>query len=78
MASARKLGTILFMRTIMQLIVCALALGPALGQHPTPAADEKPLPPDELFANACIGCHVAPDPERATDKAWITQLFDTA
>jgi hypothetical protein len=66
------------MRHLIHLLVCTAATLPAAGQHAPAAGGDKVMPPDELFANACIGCHVAPDPDLATDKAWITQLFDTA
>lgn len=32
----------------------------------------------KLFARGCAGCHVPPDPSFAVDRAWITQLTDTA
>lgn len=32
----------------------------------------------KLYARACAGCHLPPDPSFAVDRAWITQLSDTA
>ncbi len=32
----------------------------------------------EIFAKACVSCHLPPDPERATDRAWLNQVKDTA
>jgi len=32
----------------------------------------------KLFAKGCAGCHLPPDPSFAVDRAWITQLTDTA
>lgn len=31
-----------------------------------------------LFAKGCANCHLPPDPSFAVDRAWITQLADTA
>ncbi|MFT5291530.1 MAG: hypothetical protein ACI8QS_003664 [Planctomycetota bacterium] len=31
-----------------------------------------------LFSKSCIGCHLPPDPAQATDRAWLTQVADTA
>lgn len=31
-----------------------------------------------LYAETCAGCHLPPDPRFAVDRAWITQLADTA
>lgn len=32
----------------------------------------------KLFAQACASCHTIPDPERETDKAWLTQVKETS
>lgn len=32
----------------------------------------------KLFAQGCASCHLPPDPSFAVDRAWITQLADTA
>ncbi len=32
----------------------------------------------KLFAKDCASCHLPPDPSFAVDRAWITQLADTA
>lgn len=32
----------------------------------------------KLFASACISCHLPPDPEVMTDRAWLSQVSDTA
>ena len=32
----------------------------------------------KLFNTSCIACHVPPDPEFATDRAWLNQVTDTA
>ena len=31
-----------------------------------------------LFQEACIGCHVPPDPAFATERAWLDQVAHTA
>lgn len=32
----------------------------------------------KIFAKACVSCHLPPDPEHATDRAWLNQVKDTA
>ena len=32
----------------------------------------------KIFAKACVTCHLPPDPEHATDRAWLNQVKDTA
>ena len=32
----------------------------------------------KLFANACSNCHLPPDPDLPTDRAWLNQIKDTA
>jgi mono/diheme cytochrome c family protein len=32
----------------------------------------------DTFAQRCISCHVPPDPAFAVDRAWLTQIADTA
>ena len=32
----------------------------------------------KIFAKRCTSCHLPPDPSFAVDRAWITQLTDTA
>lgn len=39
---------------------------------------ERVTEPAELFRTSCAVCHLAPDPEHATDRAWLTQVKDTA
>ena len=31
-----------------------------------------------LFIESCISCHLPPDPNYATDRAWLNQIKDTA
>ena len=31
-----------------------------------------------LFASRCASCHTVPDARFATDRAWLTQIADTA
>ena len=54
------------------LLLCLTA--PVLGQDdPDPHAKTA-----RLFASSCVGCHLPPDPAFPVDRAWITQLADTA
>lgn len=32
----------------------------------------------QLFANRCASCHVYPDAQRATDRAWLGQIMETS
>lgn len=32
----------------------------------------------ELFKSSCAMCHLPPDPEHPTDRAWLNQVKDTA
>ena len=41
------------------------------------AADEVP-DPERLFVRGCQACHQPPDPRFAVDRAWLTQVHDTA
>ena len=40
-----------------------------------PSAAEDPA---TLFASSCASCHLPPDPEHETDRAWLNQVRDTA
>ena len=65
------------------MLCSALVLG-LLCPTLTPATfdDELPAPMaeafSELFAKNCVACHQPPDARFAVDRAWITQLADTA
>ena len=74
------------------MIRFTLALGPPLllafayatqdggaGHGAVPHHDEwGPEQAAQLFAERCSNCHTVPDPRYATDRAWITQIQDTA
>jgi len=34
--------------------------------------------PAELFRSRCLSCHVPPDPRFAVERAWLSQVLDTA
>lgn len=47
------------------------------------AFQDADRPPDHsrvaaLYRANCASCHLPPDPEFPVDRAWITQLHDTA
>ncbi len=33
---------------------------------------------DDVFASRCITCHVVPDPKFEADRAYISQIYETA
>lgn len=52
-----------------------LALAPlSLAQH----GHEKAADAGELFRSRCVLCHVPPDARFEVDRAWLTQVADTA
>jgi len=62
------------------LLILALATqdtagGHRAGQHPETMGPEQAA---HLFAARCRNCHTVPDPRFATDRAWLTQIQDTA
>ena len=64
------------------LVLVALA-APARSQDASadPAgapASDRIAKSAKLYDKACAICHVPPDPAKAMDRAWITQLLDTA
>ena len=60
------------------LLTALLLAAPALAQqdrkHETPSRAEV----KKLFENNCASCHLPPDTTFAVDRAWITQIADTA
>lgn len=36
------------------------------------------IDPAEMFRSRCVSCHLAPDPARVTDQAWLHQVNETA
>jgi len=63
---------------------CGVLLTPFLATSPrTSDADDTPTAAEieeaaELFSSSCASCHLPPDPEHATDRAWLSQVTDTA
>jgi hypothetical protein len=52
-----------------------LALAPlSLAQH----GHEQAADAGEMFRSRCHLCHVPPDARFAVDRAWLTQVADTA
>ena len=64
----------------------ALALGSLAPLSASSAQDHDEAAPTaaeitkagKIFAKACVSCHLPPDPEHATDRAWLNQIKDTA
>lgn len=63
-------------RRISAILVLTALAAPTLRAQDA-GAEEQPKPA-ELFRDACSHCHIPPDPQQPTDRAWITQLLDTA
>ncbi len=60
--------------TTFVTMLAALAAAPAAtAQQVTDKIDVG-----QVFARNCAKCHQPPDPAFAVDRAWITQLADTA
>ena len=68
------------MRIANLLPLAALGLCAGLSAQDADRHDTADLRTDaaKLYAKACAGCHLPPDPAFAVDRAWITQLSDTA
>ncbi len=65
------------------LATCGLLLTPLLASSPASHGDDTPTTREinkagALFRSSCVSCHLPPDPERATDRAWLNQVTDTA
>ena len=61
---------------VLASLLAALA---AAQHHDAPAAKANPVEEaGELFRSSCTRCHQAPDLAFATDRAWLTQVLDTA
>ena len=61
----------------MQSMIPVAALLVATASFAQEGDDEKPAVA-RLFEENCAACHQPPDPAFAVDRAWITQLTDTA
>lgn len=59
-------------------ILLLLATAAAHGQSRSEGSSPDPTDLAALYAGRCASCHVPPDPAFAVDRAWITQLADTA
>lgn len=56
-----------------------LALLAWSAQDPSTASTDDDAPAvDELYARNCSHCHTVPDPAHETDRAWLSQVHDTA
>ena len=62
----------------MLLCLAAAALAQeAPGSRGQDARDTQPAA-SRPFASSCVSCHLPPDPAFPVERAWITQLADTA
>ncbi len=62
---------------------CGLLLTPFLLSSQVPRQDDGATPEEiaeagELFRSSCASCHLPPDPDHVTDRAWLNQVTDTA
>lgn len=68
-----------FVTSALALVTAATALIAAVQQHGGHAAkDDAVAQAGEMFTSRCVTCHQAPDLTFATDRAWLTQVLDTA
>ena len=44
----------------------------------TSAQDKAQESVAELFRSRCLACHVPPDPRFEVERAWLSQVHDTA
>ena len=69
--------TALALAAICALLPQLLASSPA--QHEDDSATAKEIEKaGALFRSSCASCHLPPDPDHATDRAWLDQVTDTA
>ena len=65
---------------LMTTLICLAA--PTLAQGASEDRGQQDRPPDatsrRLFTASCAACHLPPDPAFPVERAWITQLADTA
>jgi hypothetical protein len=48
-----------------------------LSQH-GPGSQAEVADVGKLFQASCASCHLPPDPDHKTDRAWLNQVKDTA
>lgn len=65
------------------LLAGALALGDPQDHGPVEPRAQEPGPEAlaearRTFAHSCAKCHLPPDTSFATDRAWLSQVHDTA
>jgi len=64
------------------LALCAGLSAQDAARHDRSAADHQTgdlrAKAAKIFSTSCASCHLPPDTALAVDRAWITQLTDTA
>ena len=73
MLTTGQTASALLLATGGALLVPSLAAPQGHHQGAPPAKD-----PATLFAASCSSCHLPPDPDHETDRAWLNQVRDTA
>ncbi len=64
---------------VLRISLLALLTGSlASAQHAIVEGSASIEKAGKLFRTSCSNCHVAPDTDFATDRAWLAQVFDTA
>lgn len=71
--SAPMLRTTLAIVVFLPSVFCN---APDNGDDPPKASDVAAA--GKLFKSSCAMCHLPPDPEHPTDRAWLNQVKDTA
>ena len=57
------------------------ALGAETFTHAQEGEEAHALTPEQaaqLFSNSCASCHVYPDVQLPTDRAWLGQIMETS
>ena len=69
--------------TVGLAAICGVLLTPALLASTEATHEDVPTAKEvadagALFRSSCAACHLPPDPDHVTDRAWLDQVTDTA
>lgn len=71
-------GTIAFLSSACGVLLAPLLVASQDGHHGGKSAAGEMKDAGALFRSSCSTCHLPPDPDHETDRAWLTQVKDTA
>jgi len=68
------------MHTKLMIAATALAALTSAGLQEAGAQDaaKATAHAGKLFRESCVNCHTVPDTRFETDRAWLSQVYDTA